>query len=153
HRDALPRRLAGEGTRGIRRRHRPLALIEHSDVTAQRNRTDDVFGVVGTRSAAEERPAEADGEAQDLESEPAGHPVVAELVDGHEEAHGHHVPQEPPNKDHARAPLAAMEPYCARCSCASRLASLSAAITSSKAPMAPAPLIVVSTVSMTAAIP
>ena len=62
-----------------------LALVEHLDVAAQRDRGDRVLGAVAA-AAHPQRPAETDREAQHLDPEPARDPEVPELVEGHQHA-------------------------------------------------------------------
>ncbi len=92
HENALPRRPAGEGATELRGGHRALALIEHLDVAAQRNRGNDILRAVRPPHALQQRPAKSDREPEDLEAEPPRDPVMAELVHRDEQAHGYQEP-------------------------------------------------------------
>ena len=91
-RHALPHRLAVEGLRGLALGHVDLALVEHLDVAAQRDRRDAVLGAIARR-ALPQRAAEPDGEAQHAHAAAARDPEVPEFVDGHEDAK---ADQQPP---------------------------------------------------------
>ena len=88
--DPLPYRLAVESQVRLSRRHGGLALVEHLHVAAERDRGDPVLGAVAAH-APPEGAAEADREAQHLDPVAPGHPVVAKLVEGHEDAEADHT--------------------------------------------------------------
>src|SRR5579883_2492025 len=150
--------LAGEGSRQIFGRHRSLTLVQKLHVATERDRGKGDLRAIrgGADPPGFQRLTEADRESQDLEAEAAGDPEVTELVDGDQEPHGDHEPQRVPDDTHARAPSSdrpavTRQPPAMR-SEASRLASASAASTSSRPPITPAVHLVI-TCSMTAAIP
>ena len=66
----------------------PLFFIEHAHVAAQRNGRQAPFGLILANFPGQQRLAEADGEAQDLDATPAGHQVVTQLVHEHQHAQG-----------------------------------------------------------------
>ncbi len=72
------------------RRDRRFALVEHADVAAQREGTDDELGVLARMLAlglpAEQRVAEADRKAQHLDAAGHRHAVVAVFVHGDQHA-------------------------------------------------------------------
>ena len=76
-----------EGAATLRVWNGRLALVEHLHVAAERYHRQPVFGAIGMLAAPDgERLAEADREAQHLETETPGDPEVAELVSCHEDA-------------------------------------------------------------------
>ncbi|MNV32787.1 hypothetical protein D3C71_1241340 [compost metagenome] len=85
HRDALPHGLVVEGLAALGRVHLDLALVQHLHVAAQRNGGDREFSA-GAVAARPQRLAEPDREAQHLDPATAGHPVVTELVECHQQA-------------------------------------------------------------------
>ena len=90
HGDALPDGALVECRWLLRGRDGPLALVEHLHVAAERDRRQPVLGVVRRRAAPrQQRPTEADREAQHLEAEQARHEEMAELVNGDEHADRH----------------------------------------------------------------
>ncbi len=66
------------------RRHIAFALIQQPHVAAQGNRGQAVLGVIGVLAyARQQRFAEADTEAQHLEAEFLGDPIMPKFVYGH----------------------------------------------------------------------
>jgi hypothetical protein len=83
--ETLADRLAGEGLVELGGGYVALALVEHLHVAAQRQGGDHVFGAVLAHPLPQ-RGAEADRKAQHLDPAAPRHPVVAELVEGHQHA-------------------------------------------------------------------
>ncbi len=88
HGDAGCDRLAVEGAFQFVRGDLSLALIQHLDISAERQGRHHQLGIVGTEAALPERFAEADGKAQHLDPEATRHPEVAKLVYGYQDADG-----------------------------------------------------------------
>src|SRR6202022_3586671 len=128
HRDAMPYGSAGERAMQFRRLDVALSLIEQLDVAAQRYRSHAVLGAVGVATHPhQQRLAEADSEAQNLEAEFLGHPVMAEFVDGDQYADCHQKGGDENQYLHAKAPALSIA------ATASRRAAASASNTSSRA--------------------
>ena len=66
----------------------PLPLVQHLDIPPERDRTDHILGRIRPFPPPPQRLAEPDGEAQHLDSQPACHPEMAELVHRHEDTDG-----------------------------------------------------------------
>jgi hypothetical protein len=88
HRRSGFQRLAVKSPRRLIGAHRRFALVEHFDVTAQRQRGDDKLGTIDTEVTRPQRFAETDGKTQHLDTQPPRHPEVAELMDGNQHADG-----------------------------------------------------------------
>ena len=58
-----------------------LPLVQHLDVSAKRHDADAVLGRIARPPPVQDGLAEADRKLEHLDPEPAGHPVVPELVD------------------------------------------------------------------------
>ncbi len=87
-RDALAHGLAIERLLDQRRRHVTLALVEHLDVTTQRDRSDHELGAMAVMPAQQWR-AEAHREAQHLDTAAARHPEVAEFMESDQYTQGY----------------------------------------------------------------
>jgi hypothetical protein len=83
--EALPHALAVEGAPRLRRRHCPLALVEHLYVAAERHGSDHPLGAVGPQAPGGERPAESHRKAQHLDAAEPRDEVVAVFV--HDDQH------------------------------------------------------------------
>ncbi len=82
HGDPSPDGAAVEGAVRLRGIDLALALVEHLDVAAERDRRDPVFDLIGVLAApAQQWPAESDRKPEHLEAEPARNPEMAVLVD------------------------------------------------------------------------
>ncbi len=81
--EALPHRLAIERTVEQRWWHVTLALVEHLDVPAERDRGDHELGAVPIMPT-HQRTAEADREAQHLDAATPCDPEVTEFVEGNQ---------------------------------------------------------------------
>ncbi len=80
-------RAAREGAVQFRGRDIALALVQQLDVAAQGDRGQAILGAIGVLAdARQQRFAEADAEAQHLEAEFLGDPVMPELMDGNQDA-------------------------------------------------------------------
>src|SRR5208337_2479712 len=107
HGDALCDRSAREGTVQLRGRDIAFALVEELDVAAQRNGRDAVLGPVRIPPSAHEQGfAESDAEAQHLEAELLGDPVMPELVNGDQYPDRNQKGGEKNQHLHARTPCA-----------------------------------------------
>src|SRR5690606_822295 len=83
--DPAADRLGVEGLVALPGRHLAFALVQHLHVAAQRQGGHHVLGAV-LAQALPERLAEADRKAQHLHPAAARHPVVAEFVEGDQDA-------------------------------------------------------------------
>ena len=66
-----------------------LALVDHLDVAAERNRRQRPLGAVGAEATRPDDAAESDRKTQHLDPDEPRHDVVAELVKDHEHAERH----------------------------------------------------------------
>src|SRR5580704_8988904 len=122
-------RAAREGTMQLGRRHVAFALIQQPYVTAQGNRGQAVLGVIRVLAyTRQQRFAEADTEAQHLEAEFLGDPVVSEFMNGHQDTNRNQEGGGYDQKHHAGAPA-----LCSIMVTARRRAAASASKTSPKA--------------------
>src|ERR1700690_681722 len=121
-RDGTARERSGQ----FRRRHVAFALVQQLDVTAQGDGSQTVFGSVRIPThAREQRFAEADAEAQDLEAEFLRDPIVPEFMHRHQDADGNQERSQKNHNLHAEAPALSLIRVIAR-----RLAAASASKTS-----------------------
>ena len=94
HRDPLPDGALMERAVAFLGDDGPFVLVEHLDVAAERDRRQPILNVIGrTAAPRQQRPAEADREAQHFEAEPPRHDEVAELVRGDQHADRDDEPQ------------------------------------------------------------
>src|SRR6202000_255421 len=82
-----------------------LAFVQQLDIAAERNGGDAILGAIGILAyPREQRLAEPDAEAQNLEAELLRDPVVTELVDGNQDADRNQKGGGNKQKHHAGAP-------------------------------------------------
>ena len=93
HRDALLDGFAIEGLIQLMLGDRRLALVQHFDVTAQRDGRNGVFGTLAVVPTHQRR-AKTDGEAQHLDAAATGHPEMAVFMNGHQQPQGNHRGQQ-----------------------------------------------------------
>jgi len=119
--EALPDALPVEGARELGRLDRPLALVQHLHVTAERDGGEHPFGAVGPQAPGRERPSEAHREPQHLHFAGARDQVVPVLV--HDDQHAEGDDERDHGLHEAHAATASTQ------AAAARRASRSAAIT------------------------
>src|SRR6202161_460438 len=138
---------AGEGAMQLLGADLALALVEQLDVAAQGNGGQAVLGAVGVLAhPRDQRFAEADAEAQNLEAELLGDPVMPELVHRHQYADRDQEGGEKNQIPHAKAPrLGSIKASAKRRACASASKTSPRALTGDESRRC-------STLSMTAAI-
>ncbi len=91
--DSAPYASPVEGSMNFAGGYGAFALVEHLDVTAQRQRADRPLGLVASEPTAEQGFAETHRKAQHLDSGQACRQVMAEFMDHHQHADRDQEPQ------------------------------------------------------------